>query len=209
MHKSPAIWGVVSWLLAGGLQVSGYTNIYLAIFLWAAGAIGMLFAASSWVRSCSWCPAFMRPLKPHAEKSIVLEWNNLRIWPNQLLRERTIEFAQEMREFESNAMAEYSRMTSRGMPVIRRQLTDVQNQEIWNSLNELNREAREQHRNEFMRRYYPRAKALLDEISPRLGLLPPYQIDRPPGVLSNGSLAGVNPITQAADQIEKLARRLH
>jgi hypothetical protein len=51
MHKSPALWGIVSFCAGSGLQMSDWKNIYVASAFWTIAAILFLIAAWHWFRS--------------------------------------------------------------------------------------------------------------------------------------------------------------
>jgi hypothetical protein len=87
--------------------------------------------------------------------------------------------------------------------------TEEQRNADWQADGLKDAESRGQFHAEFMSRYYAHAMALRDEISRRLGIFPPYRHEADSSVvLDNGMLAGVNPVTEAANYLDRRARKL-
>ena len=118
------------------------------------------------------------------------------------LKSKTLDFADEMRSFEADyqnsrdeTATELSEFASKdGLKDDLENFKDTyeQRQTAFSS--------------EFKSKYRPEAAAVRHEISKRLGISEPYDEFSP--ALDHGMLVGANPVTEAADIIEELVRKL-
>ena len=120
------------------------------------------------------------------------------------LREETLHLATEMKSFEAGTDREFVTTLATPLPV---QITDAERDEV------LDRESRtlmERHLltvRAYRERFYRPARAIRDELRKRLGI---RNISREPELpaLDEGVLSGAKPITEAANYLAALARRL-
>lgn len=131
--------------------------------------------------------------------------DQLRTLPPSELREETLQLATEMKSFEAGSDREFVTTLSSPPPILA--VTEAERDEA------LDRESTalmERHlltRRAYKERFYRPARALRDELRKRLGI---RNTNREPSVpaLDEGILSGAKPITQAANYLVALARRL-
>lgn len=180
-------------------------------------AIGSIIVVLSFSAIMGWGPKttvhvtkpYFRP-KPEAEEPDDLTERrqpdngpqDLRLLTNMKLRNEAIDLANNMRVFEANYHG-VSRSLSTNLP---RSATEDQRHAQWESDLKKDHQRRAAYETEFKTRFRPLAVAIRHEIARRLGIFPPY--DNPDIVLDKGMLAGPSPVSEAADLIDELARRL-
>lgn len=131
--------------------------------------------------------------------------DQLKTLPPSELREETLQLATEMKSFEAGSDREFVTTLSSPPPILA--VTEAERDEA------LDRESTalmERHlltRRAYKERFYRPARALRDELRKRLGI---RNTNREPSVpaLDEGILSGAKPITQAANYLVALARRL-
>lgn len=130
---------------------------------------------------------------------------NLSQLSNIQLRQRVSDLTARMRTFEAGIKESQMKELSSRSPA---NLSPEQRQTEWNAYTarmlSQSAEAQAQFRSQFL----PQALALREAISTRVGILQPYSSDPKTVALDYGMLAGVSPISDAADYLESLARRL-
>ena len=147
------------------------------------------------------------PETQHAETDV--EDATLKSLSNTALRRRATTLAAEMRAFEVNYKATESiRMQEQSSRSAMRSkdMTEEQKSAAWYEDRLRDSGYRAQFRAAFMTRYYQKAVAMRHELSGRLGIFPPYR--EMSATLDHGMLAGVNPVTEAADLLDSLAAKL-
>jgi hypothetical protein len=119
------------------------------------------------------------------------------------LRNQTVDLTKQLRAFEAQAReTERVRVMAEHHGLRRlKTVADLNKEEAERDL------ARSAHRREYTTRFHGDVMALYDVLRDRVGDLEnePYGI---PPLLQAGMLAGVNPIQEAADYLDKMARRL-
>jgi hypothetical protein len=131
--------------------------------------------------------------------------DELKTLPPSELREEALQLATEMKSFEAGSDREFVTTLSSTPPVPTG--TEAERDEV---LDRESRELMERHLGTwraYREKFYRPARALRDELRKRLGI---RDIRREPTIpaLDEGILAGVRPITQAANYLAALARRL-
>jgi len=129
----------------------------------------------------------------------------LKTLPPSELREEVLQLATEMKSFEAGTDKEFVTTLSAPPPVLA--VTEAERDE---ALDRESRELMERHlltRRAYRERFYRPARALRDELRKRLGI---RNVSREPRVpaLDEGVLSGAKPITNAANYLVALARRL-
>jgi hypothetical protein len=131
---------------------------------------------------------------------------NIAALPVAKIRDRVRAVADGMRTFEAG------KRTADMRALLERQHSEGQTEEqknaAWRAETNQMMQRSIEAQNEFRSRYMPEASALRDEMSRRLGIFPPYSPDHRTVALDYGMLAGVSPLSDAADYLEALARRL-
>jgi hypothetical protein len=130
--------------------------------------------------------------------------DNLSSFSNAQLRDRVLRLTAAMRTFEGGIKAAESPV----MNPLPATATETQRHADWTARTNAMLERSTQAQNEFRVRFLPEALALREEMSKRLGRMPPYPEDRKTVALNYGMLAGVSPISDAADYLEELARQM-
>jgi hypothetical protein len=124
---------------------------------------------------------------------------------NARLRKRAIEHAQAMRSFEAIEQEKDRRVSSVEWHAMPRPATPEESSRKWHQ-DGIERDARRAALDrEYKTRFHGYAKALYEELKARHGISGNSDV---PSALEFGMLAGVNPILEAADYLEKLAREL-
>ena len=155
-------------------------------------------------------PRFTGFESPTADKSVVPEAVDpfvveLRALPPAVLRDETLELAKEMKSFEAGSDREFVNTLAGVHPVAgateseRDEVLDKQSAELFEHSLRTWRAYRE--------RFYRPARAFRDELRKRLGIRNLNSEPRIPA-LEKAELSGSKPITQAADYLAGLARRL-
>lgn len=131
--------------------------------------------------------------------------DELKTLPPSELREETLQLAAEMKSFEAGSDREFVTTLSSPPPIP--PATEAERDE---ALDRESRELMERHLRTwraYRERFYRPARAIRDELRKRLGI---RNIQREPSLpaLDEGVLAGAKPITQAANYLAALARRL-
>lgn len=195
--------GVAVLLLEAALQISGYTNLTLAILLGVI-AIGLfLYAGINYFR----------------EEKENKDPHDLRSLSNAQMRGRAIGYAAELRGFETTHHSERRRMSDRQHALRTVQLMSAPDDDqrkailaaLWGSEQQEAQELDNQHQASFFKEYHAQLVAICDEIVRRLKkarIEPELNGKKYPTVLKTGLLAGIAPIREAADYIEALARLL-
>ncbi|HXS52941.1 MAG TPA: hypothetical protein VN782_10455 [Usitatibacter sp.] len=137
------------------------------------------------------------------------QFEDLRRLSNPELRDRAIVLTREMRAYEANFRSQESiRMHTQWARSIPQNQTPEERSAQWRADRLSDEHARAHFQRELMVRLYPRAIAFREEIATRLGIFAPYPQGIQSTLLDHGMLAGVNPVTEAADVLERLAREL-
>ena len=131
--------------------------------------------------------------------------DELKTLPPSELREEVLQLATEMKSFEAGTDREFVSTLSAPPPVAA--LTEAERDE---ALDRESRELMERHlltRRAYRERFYRPARAFRDELRKRLGI---RNVSREPKIpaLDAGVLSGAKPITNAANYLVALARRL-
>jgi hypothetical protein len=131
--------------------------------------------------------------------------DELKTLPPSQLREETLQLATEMKSFEAGVDREF--VTTLASPPPIHIATEAERDE---ALDRESRELMERHLRTwraYRERFYRRARALRDELRKRLGI---RNTSREPSLpaLDAGILTGARPITEAANYLAALARRL-
>lgn len=131
--------------------------------------------------------------------------DELKTLPPSELREEVLQLATEMKSFEAGTDHEFVSTLSAPLPVAA--LTEAERDE---ALDRESRELMERHlltRRAYRERFYRPARAFRDELRKRLGI---RNVSREPKIpaLDAGVLSGAKPITNAANYLVALARRL-
>jgi len=131
--------------------------------------------------------------------------DELRTLPPSELREEVLQLATEMKSFEAGTDREFVTTLSAPPPVAA--LTEAERDE---ALDRESRELMERHlltKRAYRERFYRPARAFRDELRKRLGI---RNVSREPKIpaLDAGVLSGAKPITNAANYLVALARRL-
>jgi hypothetical protein len=140
---------------------------------------------------------------PKPEISSTVE--NISRLPNEQIRRRVADLATAMRIFEGGRRsANAAELIDRLPPSATRE----QRHAAWTeqTTRMLTRSAEEQ--TQFRIQFLPQALALREAMLNRLGIMPPYPPQPRVVALDFGMLAGVSPISDAANYLEELARRL-
>ncbi len=118
------------------------------------------------------------------------------------LKSKTLDFADEMRSFEADYQNSHDATAT--------ELSEFASKDGLKDDLENFKDTYEQRQtafsSEFKSKYRPEAAAVRHEISKRLGFSEPYDEFSP--ALDHGMLVGANPVTEAADIIEELVRKL-
>lgn len=193
MRLSPPVWRFA------GVAVLSYVILVLMEILW------LLFAVpAGWgvIDARATAAAAELTRRPEPVDPLVEE---LRALPHAELKQGTLELAEEMRTFEAGSDGAYLTTLLRTRTL--RDVTEDQRDE------ELDRESKElMHRHLATWRVYREcfhrpARAFRDELRNRLGIR--YTGGEPEiPALDDATLTGVSPITEAADYLDALARRL-
>jgi hypothetical protein len=131
--------------------------------------------------------------------------DQLKTLPPSELREETLQLATEMKSFEAGSDREFVTTLSSPPPI--HVATEAEHDE---ALDRESRELMERHLRTwraYRERFYRPARALRDELRKRLGI---RNTSREPNLpaLDEGVLSGARPITEAANYLAALARRL-
>lgn len=119
---------------------------------------------------------------------------------NAQLRDRAIALSNEMRTFDANFSAR------QGMRY--RAAMGPDSQEAWESRMRTEEQQRAVFEISFRTRYRPEALSLWHEIDGRLGITRLPNDREVPIALGDNMLAGIHPVTEAADFLDRLARQL-
>ena len=118
------------------------------------------------------------------------------------LKSKTLDFVEEIRSFETDYQNDRDEIAT--------ELAEFANKESLKDALQNVEDTYEQRQtafaSEFKNKYRPEAVAVRHEISKRLGISEPYDNFSP--ALDNGMLVGANPVTDAADIIEELVKKL-
>lgn len=118
------------------------------------------------------------------------------------LKSKTLDFVEEIRSFETDYQNDRDEIAT--------ELAEFTNKESLKDALQNVEDTYEQRQtafaSEFKNKYRPEAVAVRHEISKRLGISEPYDNFSP--ALDNGMLVGANPVTDAADIIEELVKKL-
>lgn len=131
--------------------------------------------------------------------------DQLKALPPSELREETLQLATEMKSFEAGSDREFVTTLSSPPPVLA--ATEAEHDE---ALDRESRELMERHLGTwraYRERFYRPARALRDELRKRLGIRNTNGEPRIPA-LDDAMLSGAKPITEAANYLVALARRL-
>jgi hypothetical protein len=129
----------------------------------------------------------------------------LKTLPPSALREETLQLATEMKSFEAGSVREFVATLASSPPI--QAVTEAERDEV---LDRESIELVERHlltARAYRERFYRPARALRDELRKRLGI---RDTNREPSLpaLDEGVLDGAKPITEAANYLAALARRL-
>jgi hypothetical protein len=131
--------------------------------------------------------------------------DQLKTLPPSELREETLHLAAEMKSFEAGTDREF--VTTLSTPPTIPTGSEAERDE---ALDRESKELMERHLRTwraYREKFYRPARAFRDELRKRLGI---RNVDREPSIpaLDNAELSGARPITQAANYLAALARRL-
>jgi len=128
---------------------------------------------------------------------------------NAQLKERTTAFAAQMRVFDVRRSQAVENLFI--LQPITREMSQEEKNSIWQKNNMELQKLIADTQIEFMNRFRPEALALKDELLFRLrmqGFQPPPPLKLAESTISDGTLAGIHPISDAANWIESMARLL-
>jgi len=131
--------------------------------------------------------------------------DNLSSRSNAQLRDQVLQLTSAMRTFENGIQSARTNRIMNRLPV---SATKEQRQANWEAETQAMLDQSTNAQTEFRVRFLPEALALREEMSKRLGRLPPYQDKANIIALDYGMLAGVSPISDAANYLDGLARQL-
>ena len=143
-----------------------------------------------------------KPLPPEPVDPLV---ETLREVPPAVLREGTLQLAEEMRTFEAEGDKQFVTSLLTTPPV-----TNQTEEQIEEALDKQSQELMQSHITTwrtYRDRFYRPARAFRDELRRRLGIRNTSKEPRIPA-LDQAMLTGANPISEAADYLVALARRL-
>ena len=118
------------------------------------------------------------------------------------LKSKTLNIAEEMRSFEADYQNSRDKITSE----LTESASDEDLREVIQKVKDTYEEKQITFSSEFKSNYGPEAAAVRHEISKRLGSLGAPEISNP--ALDHSVLVGANPVTDAADLIEELVKKL-
>lgn len=130
---------------------------------------------------------------------------NLSQLSNIQLRQRVSDLTARMRTLEAGIKESQMKELSSRSPA---NLSPEQRQTEWNAYTARMLSQSAEVQAQFRSQFLSQALALREAISTRVGILQPYSSDPKTVALDYGMLAGVSPISDAADYLESLARRL-
>jgi hypothetical protein len=123
---------------------------------------------------------------------------------NEQLRSRVSELAAAMRTFEAGYK---DTQAQEAVPrILPPDTPQEQRQAAWNARMSRMTSHSMAAQSQFRIQFLPQALALREALCNKLGIMPPYQTGRV--ALDVGMMAGVSPVSDAADYLESLARRL-
>jgi hypothetical protein len=129
------------------------------------------------------------------------------VYPIQALRDQIVSFAKELRNFDGNLRQHDYEQEIADSNSIRSLPRDQQATE-WNRQVNASVQRKINEETDVKNRYFVQAQEYEQELLRRLGISTPQRPERASVLAYNGSMAGVSPISELADYLEGLARRL-